>query len=259
MKKVGTIIISIVMFFSILSFTALFSLRNVFSKNGISEILNVGFEDIEINSLIDDIFNSNEDTKDLGKYIDTEEFSEAFTDYIADYLIYTTKDNGKQPSSEKMKEIISKALKKYEKENNVTIDDDIVDEMFDAFDKDMEESKTEVIDNNEVKLIFGFIYSNNYLIALGVSIVCLILIFVINLNIKSVCTSLGIISIINGFIVFLMSLVLKIAVELEDSVKQLGDVISSPFKTAAIVSIILGVVLLIIRAFIKEKKKEEVL
>lgn len=68
------------MFFSILFFTTLFSLRNVFSKNGISAILQVGFEDIEIDSLVDDIFNANEGTKELGNFVDKTEFKEAFTD-----------------------------------------------------------------------------------------------------------------------------------------------------------------------------------
>lgn len=93
MKKFGTVVISIVMFFSILSFTTLFSLRNVFSKNGISEILEVGFKDIEIDSLVDDIFNSNEYTKELGEYVDKNEFKEAFTDYVAEYFVYAFSEN----------------------------------------------------------------------------------------------------------------------------------------------------------------------
>lgn len=258
MKKFGTVVISIVMFFSILSFTALFSLRNVFSKNGISEILEVGFEDIEIDSLVDDIFNSNEDTKELGEYVDKNEFKEAFIDYVAEYFVYATTDNNKQPSSEKLKEILSLSLEKYEKDNDATLNDNIIDEVFDTFDIEMEESKKEFTDDKELKLIFSFIYSNYYLIALGISIVCLILIFIINMNIKSVLTSLGIVSIISGVFVFLIAVGLKVMLETEEEIKALGNVVSSPFKIAAIISIVLGIVLLITKTYIKDKPKEEV-
>lgn len=258
MKKFGTVVISIVMFFSILSFTTLFSLRNVFSKNGISEILEVGFKDIEIDSLVDDIFNSNEDTKELGEYVDKNEFKEAFTDYVAEYFVYAFSENNKQPSSEKLKEILTQSLEKYEKDNNVALDDNVIDEVFDTFDKEMEESKTEIAADNDVKLLFDFIYSNYYLIALGISIVCLFLIFIINMSIKPVLTSLGVVSIISGVFVFLISLGLKVMLETEEEIKALANVVSSPFKMAAIISIVIGIVLLIFKTYIKDKPKEEV-
>lgn len=259
MKKFGTVVISIVMFFSILSFTALFSLRNVFSKNGISEILEVGFEDIEIDSLVDDIFNSNEDTKELGEYVDKNEFKNAFTDYVAEYFVYAFSENNKQPSSEKLKEILSQSLEKYEKDNNVALDDNVIDEVFDTFDKEMEESKTEITADNDVRVIFDFVYGNYYLVALGISIVCLILIFIINMSIKPVFTSLGIVSIISGVFAFLISLGLKVMLETEEEIKALANAVSSPFKIVAIISIVLGIVLLIVKTYIKDNKKEEIL
>lgn len=256
MKKFLTVIISIVMFFSILSFTILFSIKNVFSKDKISEILNVGMENIEKDSLIDDIFNSNKDTKELGKYVDADEFSKAFTDYMAEYIMYATMDSDKQVSSENLRNIINDSINKYEKENDVTLDNSVIDELFDTFDKEMEESKNEITDTEEVRLIFDFIYSDYYLIALAISIVCLILIFVINMSIKTVCTSLGVVTIINGVIVYLLSLVIKVAFEIEESVKALGNVISSPYRIASYISIGLGIVLLITKTYIKEKKEE---
>lgn len=259
MKKFVTVIISIIMLFCVISFTTLLSIRSIFSKNGINEILNEGTEKLDMDTYIDEFFNSNEDTKELNKYIDVDEFSNAFSAYIADYLHYAAVDNGKQPSSDEMKKIIEDSVSKYEKENDVTLDMDIIDEVFDKFDDKMQEARTEVIDNNEVKILFEVIYGNGYLIALGISIVCLVLIFLINMNIKTVCLSLGIVAIINGVMIFLMSAGLKIILETEDSLKTLSNLVSSPFRKYAIISLILGIVLLVVRNFIKEKKKEEVL
>lgn len=163
-----------------------------------------------------------------------------------------------QPSSEKLKEILTQSLEKYEKDNNVALDDNVIDEVFDTFDKEMEESKTEIAADNDVKLLFDFIYSNYYLIALGISIVCLFLIFIINMSIKPVLTSLGVVSIISGVFVFLISLGLKVMLETEEEIKALANVVSSPFKMAAIISIVIGIVLLIFKTYIKDKPKEEV-
>lgn len=258
MKKFLTIIISIVMFFSIISFTTLLAIRSIFSKNGINEILSVGTEELDMDTYVDEIFNSNPDAKELGKYVNIDEFSHAFSDYVADYLRYAAVSNGKQPSSDEMKRVIEDSVNKYEKENDVTLDDDLIDEVFDKFDDEMKEARTEIIDNNEAKVVFNVIYGNGYLVALGISIVCLILIFVINMSIRTVCSFLGVVTIINGVMTFLMSVIIKFILETEESLKGLASIVSTPFRNAALISLAIGIILLVVKVFIKQKKKEEV-
>ncbi len=258
MKTLGSILLTIIMFFASLGFTGLVVFRSICSTDNLTNLLTGILEDEEIFEEADEIFEDvlgDEYTPEIEKYFEKDELADVFAEFVRDYALYYVGVESEIPKTNEIQEFVEEAVKKYEKETGEKIDTSELDEYFDKVDKELkkEASNNEEIPK-EVKMIASTIFSDALLYTLlAVIIVCAFLVFLITKAIHKPFRKIGIISIIDGALVLLLGLLLNTIKNIDTIENTLVDVINTLatsvtqtgliFVGVGIVSVVVSVVL----------------
>lgn len=259
MKKILSGILTIIAFISVLLATGLFIARSAFSGNSMGKMMTVALEDLEIENydkLLEEILGDEYDS-DMDKYFNSKKFEKELGKIASDYLLYSANVSEDEPSIDELRDLVENAIEKYEDKEDENVDTDMVDEFFDELEYELE--NTEVVEEEEVTEVLSVIFSTSLLLgSLAVALLCLAGIYALSKDIKKTVKRAGIISIIDGILVFgggkLITFVLNKSGEIDEITMELVTVITDLVSTSGIICIILGIVLIVVAKTVLKNK-----
>lgn len=259
MKKILSGILTIIAFISVLLATGLFIARSAFSGNSMGKMMTVALEDLEIENydkLLEEILGDEYDS-DMDKYFNSKKFEKELGKIASDYLLYSANVSEDEPSIDELRDLVENAIEKYEDKEDENVDTDMVDEFFDELEYELE--NTEVVEEEEVTEVLSVIFSTSLLFgSLAVALLCLAGIYALSKDIKKTVKRAGIISIIDGILVFgggkLITFVLNKSGEIDEITMELVTVITDLVSTSGIICIILGIVLIVVAKTVLKNK-----
>ena len=239
MKKIINHILTDILIFSVIVLTVIVLGRNILSNDNIYNLVKDSISEkgstnnIEEGILKD--FINEEDSEEIIKYINENEFDEEMGNIISSYFRYTSGISDQKPDTSRFEEIIQESINKYEKETG------------------------KKVDRKRIKIFFNMIYSDTLLIiTINLILILLALIYIVNRSVISVVKSSAIATSINTIFLFILSFVIS-SINTETSINAIKYSIKLSRNTAIIyllLSIILITILFINRNNKKILKKE---
>ena len=218
MKKFITVLLGIVMLISLECASTVWIVRNVISKDNIKYMLD------KSDVLDDAIEEIDEEFKDV---IDTDEFVDEVISIAVDQFYYRAGSENKKPDLDKLDELLDEYIDKYEDKTGEKLEKPDVDELLAEIDDEYDEI-FEDIENENLTFVIDIFFKNTLIfIALGVIIVCLVLIFVLRKDFSVVLFHTGLVSLLTGFYTGLVTIALKLAAAAEE---ELSIVFGNTFR-----------------------------
>lgn len=249
LKKIGSFLIGFVAVFIIGLFSILLAVRMFFSPASMAKVGKVMLEE-EIN------------WNDEGfEYLDKDLLIDEMGKFMSDYFRYVGGAPGAaKPTTEGFIKVIDEMVEKYEEENNVEVaDDNDIQELYDELEYSLDDLVNEPIDE-DVKLVFGIVYSQPLFIGLIVAFIgCILLNYLLRKDWFIIMKHTGITFLFNAIIFVACGLLVNsvIEAELEDAADMaLASAFSSNFFTVGIVSLVSAVVLIILSIVLKKNSND---
>lgn len=246
MKKIINHILTDILIFSVIVLTVIVLGRNILSNDNIYNLVKDSISEkgstnnIEEGILKD--FINEEDSEEIIKYINENEFDEEMGNIISSYFRYTSGISDKKPDTSRFEEIIQESINKYEKETGKKVDRKRINKALDAMDKVLEETTPSKIDKR-IKIFFNMIYSDTLLIiTINIVLILLALIYIVNRSVISVVKSSAIATSINTIFLFVLSFVIS-SINTETSINAINYSIKLS-RNLGICFLILSVILI---------------
>jgi hypothetical protein len=236
MKKLLSALLTIVMFFAVLFAIILFGIRSSFGTNSIGKMLDTMIEEQEI---FGDILEEDEDLEEL---FENKKVKKMMSEVVSGYVKYTLGISDDKPEVEELFEYMAD-------ETDVDFDEDEIDEIIEEFESDMEYER-EANNIEELSMIRAIFSPALLLITIAIAAGCAFIIYLLSKDVKKAVKRVGIITIINGAIVLILSLIILSVAQNslvdEEATLAIAEQIINTFRTLSIYSIILGIILTIV-------------
>lgn len=251
LKKICSAFMTIIMLIALSSLSTLIIVRIILSGevigNLFSNVMNASSGENYLDKVVEPIVDEN--YKDFTKYLDEKELEKVIGNYVSDVLIYQgTGATKNKPDTTELKKYFQDTISKYEKENNVNIDNSVIDEMIDNIENEVE--NTDIFQGNQyVKNIFDIIYSNLDIVIIAVIIACLIIILLINRSIIKTLRYFSTALILNGISILLLggalSYVIKSLIDKSLNLSAI-NIVKYEINKNGFINLGLGIIILII-------------
>lgn len=260
LKKLLSMVLSLVMLGAITTLCALFVIRNLLSGSTIVDlaIKTASVGSTGYTSILTEI-TGEEVYEDFSEYISEEELKENLEDFISSTLkYYSGVDGAEIPSIDNLKEQVYEASKVYEEKTGKKVNYEDIDKTFDKLDEGIA-NNVGVTNDEKVKKTFNFIYSDKVImLAVIILIGSLVLKLIIDRNILSLVKNIAVIALLNTLGNWGLGAVLQSMFKDNDNVRLVVDEIASTFNKIAIISVIIAIVFLVIWIVIKVMRKNKV-
>ncbi len=238
MKKLLSGILTIVMFFSILTTVGLIATRNSISRSSMEKMMDVLVEEYDI---VDGFGGTDKD--ELEDLFEDKKFKKITSELLSDYVKYTVRITDKEPNFTKFVEYVAEE----------TDSDYTEDELEDLIDELESEMKSERIseDDESAGMIRAIFSGSSLIVSLLISVACAFGIYSLNRDSKKTVRRVGIISIIDGALILglgslLMAFIEQEASSSEEVMMTIAEVILNNFTTIGIIFVILGIILVVL-------------
>lgn len=237
MKKLISGILTVVMFISILISLALFGIRAALSEGAVSKMLDVMVEEYDITK---DLLDSEEELEEV---LEDKKAKKLMAKVISGYVKYTAGITDEQPDIEPLFEYIAD-------ETDIDVDEDEIDEAIEEFEAEMEANR-EATEDESLEIV-KTIFSTGLLVTfLLISAGCAFVIYALSKDSKKAIKRLGIVTIINGAIIFVLGNVFVNFMRQETSASEeavlaLAEVMVNSFKSVGLIGIVVGIVLIVV-------------
>ncbi len=260
LKKLLSMVLSLVMLGAITTLCALFVIRNLLSGSTIVDlaIKTASVGSTGYTSILTEI-TGEEVYEDFSEYISEEELKENLEDFISSTLkYYSGVDGAEIPSIDNLKEQVYEASKVYEEKTGKKVNYEDIDKTFDKLDEGIA-NNVGVTNDEKVKKTFNFIYSDKVIMLAVIILICsLVLKLIIDRNILSLVKNIAVIALLNTLGNWGLGAVLQSMFKDNDNVRLVVDEIASTFNKIAIISVIIAIVFLVIWIVIKVMGKNKV-
>lgn len=257
-KKILSVIIGFVLLLAITTLCSLYFARSFLSKDNLAGLIGSYTEEL---IETDDFFNDNNIVySEYSEYIDTEKFKDILSSMMADYVRYQTGiDSTAKPSAKELEKFMNEIYDKVEEENDVILDRDDISITINEIEEILEE---DIISEEDKELtdVIATVFSNKPIIICYVVIgVCIILILVLR-GFRKLLGHLGRVAIINSIGIYALGGAIKFLFEglvQNESATILLDSLVGIANKIALISLIVGIVLIVISIVLKLIKKKE--
>lgn len=257
-KKIISSILVVALVIALTFFSVLQIAQDFLSIDNIIHILNVEEKDNTFGEKVLAELSIDTETEQFIKYVDNEKFERELASYINKIIIYSVTNNQKnKPTSENIRQVFKDAENKYQKENNKSIDNSIIEELLNSLDEDVDTFKDEIFkDNDDVKKILTLVYSPIKNVSLIIAISIIILIFILNRNVILSFIYPAISFIINGISLCLIGFTTDKFMQDEMTKNLLSNIITQFYKYG-IICLAIGIILISIRIIYKKKSNSK--
>lgn len=261
LKKILHVLLNILLFLLLITFSYLTLIRGVFAKS----IEDVKISDIEslldyskndFHQLLDKTLNEYEiPVAVLDEVIDSGSHKEIINDYLNNY-VNAVKKGSAIPSipTDKINQIMIKSVENYNQKTNSSVKIDKITNMTNSISKKIENKLEPITKNSALNKTIQFLYNDSVYYSFLV-IICIIILLIALIAKKEALISLGIISMINGFLILGSYFLLKF-----DAIKNIMDFIIRDSDTllqnvivVGGIFLITGIILLLLYQFIQKK------
>lgn len=236
MKKLLSGLLTIVMFFALITTMALIGVRGAIGTNNVEKILELGYEEYgESGTFLGVEMEGYEE-----ELLEDKEAKKLMSSLVSDALKYYMRITDKEPDFEPFLEYVVE-------ETDVDIDDSEIEEIADEMIEYLDEDR--LSEDDEGVAIVQMLFSTTLLIgAILVVVVCVVAICALTKNVQKGVKRLGSATAAAGLAVYgLSSLLLMFATNQasasEEQIVSFMEILFSPFGTVGVVSLILGIVL----------------
>lgn len=254
-KKMLSGLLNIVILIVIIIVSILIIGRIVLSGSSLTKVID---SSLEVEGGLEEFIGDSEYSEELMEIIDEDKLFEELGFLLSDVLKYEVGVTNEKPDFDGMKNLILKYADEYEEETGVKISSEEIDELFEDIEMEFDDISEEV--PQEVSLVFKVLYSNALLYGLiGAVAGCVLLDFVLRKDWSIVSRHSGIVLIINSLILFLLKLFLDTAAKdvSYDDGRVLIDVLLDSVNIVSIVSLVIGIVLIVLSIYLKNKVKND--
>lgn len=231
MKKLLSVLLTIVMFVTILATILLFSIRGMISSNNIEEMYDAFAEE----GVIEDIIGF--DSSEFEDVMEDNECKKILAELTSGYVKYTLFITNEKPDIEPLLE--------YLKEDDSLTDAEIED-MIDEFEESIE-AERDSMDDEEAAEVIKLLFSNGLILGLIiVTLACIFINYALSKDVKKVVRKIAVIDVLSGLVVFgAGSLLIEAMKQEADMPVEIVEAVFGTFKTNGIICLILGVILFI--------------
>lgn len=268
MKKVVSIIISILFFFSLFLFTFFYSVQQEFAlfqkvkaveftEEEIERYSNMSLDELH-KEFDDDLRNEGLPPKILDYVVEHPSYDSTISEFKEDYIDYLKgKKDKPKVNKDKMDKILNDSVEKYNKENEVKIEKGKADFVTNKVTEKVETAVEKIDESKPTKNLLSFVFNLSYqkysFIATIILLICLIIIQKLNtiLYLSSPLILNGI-SFIIGFFIATKTVLSKYG-------KILGDTYTGTCNSMLILGIIyllLGISFILLYYFVIKKRKQ---
>ena len=270
MKKIISIIISILLFLSFLIFGVFTSIQQEFSLIDKVDALDFNLKDIEkySNMSLEDLHKTFDKelkkqdlpTELLDYIVEDQNFNKVINDYKEEYVNYL-KDKGEKPQipTQKVNEIINRSITKYNKENttNIKINNKKVENLTNDLSTKVDDVVNKIDDNPKITGFIKIIY-NPIIQKVSFIVTTSLIILLVIINKSKSLKYISIPLLIDGLLFLLGTLILK-----RETLSIIQTILGTTYDNMVkillnfgIYSIITSIILLIISLIINKKMKE---